>query len=245
MRRAAGLTGLLIAAALLSACGKTAEGGSAEPSTAMRVGGGPVAGFRIKGIIPAQAPAAAALPAPTPAPVQTLALAPAPVPAPAPTPTPAPAPVQTLPLAPVPAPAPALALAPAPAPAATAPAVPHIYMALQSGGVGGPVSAVFAIDAARNNTPSDDPAIRLTPENGLCNPQEMRSYDFAAAGAARPVVSEAEQAEGLTAGDLPDFMAFSVTDRMLSLGLASDREQTRSLNVCTRKLWDRLVASGN
>ena len=34
-----------------------------------------------------------------------------------------------------------------------APPVPHIYMALQPGGAGGQVSAVFAIDAARDNTP--------------------------------------------------------------------------------------------
>ncbi len=126
-----------------------------------------------------------------------------------------------------------------------APPVPHIYMALQSDGAGRTVSAVFAIDAARDHTPSDDPAIRLTPENGLCNPQEMRSYDFGPQDAARPVVSEAEQAEGLTARDLPAFMAVSVTDRMLSLGLASEREQTRALNVCTRKLWERLLLAGN
>ncbi len=32
---------------------------------------------------------------------------------------------------------------------------------------------------------------------------------------------------------------------MLERGLANEREQTRALNVCTRKLWERLVASGN
>ena len=150
-----------------------------------------------------------------------------------------------------PAPPPALETTALPAPARPeqtsppAPPVPHIYLSLQSGGAGGSVSAVFAIDAARDNTPSDDPAIRLTPEAGLCNPQEMRSYDFSAADAARPVVSEAEQAEGLTARDLPAFMAVSVTERMLSLGLAREREETRALNVCTRKLWERLLASGN
>jgi hypothetical protein len=126
-----------------------------------------------------------------------------------------------------------------------APPVPHIYMALQSDGAGRTVSAVFAIDAARDNTPSDDPAVRLTPADGLCNPQEMRSYDFPAEDAARPVVSETEQAQGLTARDLPAFMAVSVTDKMLSLGLASEREQTRALNVCTRKLWERLLQTGN
>ena len=150
---------------------------------------------------------------------------------------------------PAPPPAPETTALPAPArpEQASPPArpVPHIYMALQSGGAGRVVSAVFAIDAARDNTPSDDPAVRLTPADGLCNPQEMRSYDFPPQDAARPVVSEAEQAEGLTARDLPAFMAVSVTDKMLSLGLARDREATRALNVCTRKLWERLLLTGN
>jgi len=143
-----------------------------------------------------------------------------------------------------PPPAPDSTVLPAPTSSPGRP-VPHIYLALQPGGGGREVSAVFAIDAARDNTPSDDPAVRLTPENGLCNPQEMRSYTFPPEDAARPVVSEAEQAQGLTAGDLPAFMAISVTEKMLSLGLASDREQTRALNVCTRKLWERLMVAGN
>ena len=142
-------------------------------------------------------------------------------------------------------PAPDSAALPAPALPALPPPVPHIYLALQSDGAGRPVSAVFAIDAARDHTPSDDPAIRLTPENGLCNPQEMRNYDFAPEDAARPVVGETEQTQGLTARDLPAFMAFSVTERMLSLGLAREREQTRALNICTRKLWERLVLAEN
>jgi hypothetical protein len=131
---------------------------------------------------------------------------------------------------------------PTPTPASP---VPHIYMALQPDGVGMPVSAIFAIDAARDNTPSDDPAIRLTPENGLCNPQEMRSYSFPAEAAAAPVVSEADQAKGLTVPTLPAFMAVAVTDKMLATGLATDREQTRALNICTRKLWEELVLSEN
>ncbi|HUF88347.1 MAG TPA: hypothetical protein VMM59_13290, partial [Thermohalobaculum sp.] len=97
-----------------------------------------------------------------------------------------------------------VAAAPAlPAPGAE---VPHVYMALQPGGPGRPHSVVFAIDAARDGTPGDDPAIRLTPEAGRCNPQEMRRYDFSAE-AAGPVVSEAEGASGLTARDLPAFLA--------------------------------------
>ena len=142
-------------------------------------------------------------------------------------------------------PAPESAALPAPALPALPPPVPHIYLALQSDGAGRPVSAVFAVDAARDNTPSDDLAVRLTPENGLCNPQQMRSYDFPPADAARPVASEAEQAQGLTASRLPDFMAVIVTERMLERGLASDREETSALNICTRKLWEDLVLAEN
>lgn len=123
--------------------------------------------------------------------------------------------------------------------------VPHIYMALQPGGEGMPISAIFAIDAARDNTPSDDQAIRLTPKNGKCNPQEMRSFNFPPEYAAAPVATEADRARGLTAADLPAFMAVSVTDMMIARGLASDREQTRALNICTRKLWEELVLAEN
>lgn len=124
-----------------------------------------------------------------------------------------------------------------------APAAPHIYLALQPGSSGQPHSAIFAIDGARDGTPSDDPAIRLTPEDGNCNPQEMRRYGFPADAA--PVVSEAEQARGLTAADLPDFLAASVTGRMIEAGLAAAPEETRALNICTRKLWERIVLARN
>jgi hypothetical protein len=127
--------------------------------------------------------------------------------------------------------------------AAPAPPIPHIYLALQPGTSGRPHSAIFAIDGARDGTPSDDPAIRLTPEEGRCNPQEMRRYDFPADAA--PVVSEAEQSRGLRAADLPDFLAASVTGRMIEAGLAAEPEDTRALNICTRKLWERLVVAGN
>lgn len=123
------------------------------------------------------------------------------------------------------------------------PSVPHIYLALQPGGTGRPTSAVFAIDAARDGTPSDDPAIRLTPEAGRCNPQEMRRYAFPADAA--PVVSEAEEAGGLSARDLPRYLAAAVTGRLIEAGLASEPEDTRALNVCTRKLWERLVVAEN
>jgi hypothetical protein len=117
--------------------------------------------------------------------------------------------------------------------------VPHIYMAVQDAGEGHPLSVIFAIDDARDGTPSDDLALRLTPEKGLCNPHEMTRYDFPAEAA--PVVGAAEEAAGLTAGDLPAFMAVAVTNALLEQGLASTPEDTRPLNICTRKLWQQLV----
>jgi hypothetical protein len=117
--------------------------------------------------------------------------------------------------------------------------VPHIYLALQDEGPGKPVSAVFAIDAARNGTPSDDPAIRLTPDGGRCNPQEMTSYSFAPGTA--PTVGDVEARDGLTARDLPAYMAVAVTNEMLTRNIATEPEQTRPLNICTRKLWEQLV----
>ena len=229
-----GLPAAVLLAALLAACQTTpnptpvpaAPAQPAPPPAAgARLAGGPIAGSATRGTL--SAPPAPALPAPAPATAPQTAPAAA---AAAPEQPPAPPPALPAPALPEPATPPA-------------PPVPHIYLTLQPGSAGGPVSAIFAIDAARDTTPSDDPAVRLTPSNGLCNPQEMRSYDFPAEDAARPVVSEAEQAQGLTARDLPAFMALSVTDRMLERGLASDREQTRALNVCTRKLWERLLAA--
>lgn len=130
----------------------------------------------------------------------------------------------------------------APAPR-KAPPVPRIYMALQPGASGRPHSVIFAIDASRDGTPSDDPAIRLSPQNGHCNPQQMRHYDFPAG--AKPVVSEAEQARGLTVTDLPNYLAATVTQRMIEARLAATPEDTRPQNVCTRKLWERLVLARN
>ncbi len=132
-----------------------------------------------------------------------------------------------------------------PANGAPAQPVPHIYMALQPEGTGKPISVIFAIDASRDNTPSDDPAIRITPDGGLCNPQEMRFYKFPERYAAKPVVSEIEQEEGLKVVDLPNFMAISVTNEMLNQGLVSKPEDTRPQNVCTRKLWEQLVLAEN
>jgi len=59
------------------------------------------------------------------------------------------------------------------------------------------------------------------------------------------VVAESLKAQGLTAGGIPDYMAVIVTESMLERGLASDREDTRALNICTRKLWEELVLSEN
>ncbi len=123
--------------------------------------------------------------------------------------------------------------------------MPHIYLSLQSQGAGRPVSAIFAIDAARDATPFDDPAIRLTPEDGLCNPQSMTSYNFPEADADRPAVTEADRERGLTAALLPSVMAVVVTERMLEAGLAETKEDTRAMNICTRKLWQQLVSAGN
>jgi len=138
--------------------------------------------------------------------------------------------------APLPAPKPDPAMLPPP-PAPDQ--VPHIYMALQDADDGQPISVVFAIDAARNGTPSDDPAIRLTPESGHCNPQEMTRYDFPPG--TTPTVGATEANEGLAARDLPAFMAIAVTNEMLTRGIATEPEQTRPLNICTRKLWEQLV----
>ncbi|MEL6476647.1 MAG: hypothetical protein AAFR17_04905 [Pseudomonadota bacterium] len=119
---------------------------------------------------------------------------------------------------------------------------PHIYMAVQPDG-GRPISVIFAIDESRDGTPSDDPAIRLTPEDGDCNPQALRQYDFPAAYADQPVFSGDQILLGIPGEQLPNFLAISVTNEVLDLGLASDREETRPLHICTRKLWEAQLAN--
>jgi hypothetical protein len=136
----------------------------------------------------------------------------------------------------------------APPPAATAPGpalaavadVPHIYMALQNDAAG-PTSVVLAIDASRDGTPSDDPAIRITPDSGACNPQQLRWYNFPPDRAQRPIYGPAEAARGVTARQLPDYMAQAVTSEMLAAGLIDDPEQSQPQNVCTRKLLQRII----
>jgi len=120
--------------------------------------------------------------------------------------------------------------------------VPEIYMALQPES-GGTVSVIFAIDNSRDNTPSDDPAIRLTPEDGDCNPQELRRYIFPDRYAARPTFSASDARAGVPAEQLPAFLAIAVSNEMLDQGLADVPEDTSPQNICTRKLWERLVLS--
>lgn len=141
-------------------------------------------------------------------------------------------------------PAPGSTPEPVPMPSDQRP-VPHIYVSLQHQGESRPVSVIFAIDDSRDGNPSDDPAIRLTPENGQCNPQAMRQYNFPDADADRPVVTEADRSRGLTAANLPSVMAVVVTERMIAQGLARTPEETRAQNVCTRKLWEELVLTEN
>ena len=126
--------------------------------------------------------------------------------------------------------------------AAAVAASPHIYMTLQPNSAG-PLSVVFVIDAGRDGTPGNDPAIRLTPEEGKCNPQELRRFDFPADAGKRPIFGPDEAAAGVTARDLPRFMAMAVTSEMLRQGIVTEVEQSQPQNVCTRKLWERLIVN--
>lgn len=126
------------------------------------------------------------------------------------------------------------------APGTSIGAAPHVYMALQPDGAG-PLSIVFAIDAARDGTPGDDPAIRLTPEDGKCNPQSLRRYAFAPNDARKPVFGPEQVVAGITARELPNFMAISVTSEMMERGMIVEPEQSHPQNVCTRKLWQRMI----
>lgn len=118
--------------------------------------------------------------------------------------------------------------------------VPRIYMALQPD-PSGPTSIIFAIDRGRDETPLNDPAIRLTPEQGQCNPQELRGYPFPLSAARRPVFGPQEALSGISARDLPSFMAMAVTSEMMRQGLVVEPQQSKPQNVCTRKLWERLI----
>src|SRR5690625_5149724 len=119
-------------------------------------------------------------------------------------------------------------------------AAPHLYMELQPDS-GGPISVVFAIDGSRDNTPSDDPAIRITPMDGQCNPQQLRWHEFSPEQSERPAYGPEQAARGITAQELPAFMAALVTSEMLEAGLISDPEESRPQNVCTQKLLQQMI----
>ncbi len=141
------------------------------------------------------------------------------------------------------------AAAPSQATAEAAATAPHIYMAVQPDR-GGPISVVFAIDRSRDNTPSDEPAIRITPDQtdpdrGRCNPQQLRYYDFPQENAERPVYGPDEASRGIGAKDLPGFMASAVSQEMIVKGIADQLEQTRPQNVCTRKLFEQTIIAAN
>lgn len=116
---------------------------------------------------------------------------------------------------------------------------PHIYMSLQPDPTG-VTSIVFAIDADKNDSPQNDPAMRITPENGSCNPQELRRYNFPD-DVRRPIFGPDEAFRGVTAQDLPNFMAMAVTSEMIRRGLVNEVEESHAQNVCTRKLWERMI----
>jgi len=118
--------------------------------------------------------------------------------------------------------------------------VPHLYMELQPDSAGA-TSVVFAIDESRDRTPSDDPAIRITPADGQCNPQQLRWHEFSPERSERPAYGPEEAARGITAQELPAFMATLVTSEMLEAGLISDPEESRPQNVCTQKLLQQMI----
>jgi hypothetical protein len=122
---------------------------------------------------------------------------------------------------------------------------PHVYMSLQSDRAGS-TSVVFAIDRSRDGTPSDEPAIRITPEeteakSGRCNPQQLRYYNFPPESADRPVYGPDQASGGVGPGDLPGFMATVVSSEMIASGIADELEDTRPQNVCTRKLFEQTI----
>ena len=141
------------------------------------------------------------------------------------------------------------AAAPAPPAEGAAAAAPHVYMSVQPDR-GGPVSVVFAIDRSRDNTPSDEPAVRITPEQtdpdrGRCNPQQLRYFNFPAESATAPVYGPDQASQGVGARDLPGFMATAVSQEMIERGIADDLEATRPQNVCTRKLFEQTIIAAN
>ena len=122
--------------------------------------------------------------------------------------------------------------------------VPHVYMTLQPD-AGGPLSVIFAIDKARDGNPDNDPAIRLTPENGKCNPQDLRSYAFPLQSRGTPTFGPKQVIGGVSPRELPRFMAIAVTSEMLRRKMIKHPNESQPQNVCTRKLWERLILKEN
>ncbi|MEM6905388.1 MAG: hypothetical protein AAF568_05800 [Pseudomonadota bacterium] len=119
---------------------------------------------------------------------------------------------------------------------------PHIYLAVQEDG-GRPTSLIFAIDEARDGTPSNDPAIRLTPDAGQCNPQVMRSYNFPALYDGAPVFSGEQILRGVRAEQLPAYMAIAASNELLRLPQFETRDDVAAHNICTRKFWEAQLAN--
>ena len=89
--------------------------------------------------------------------------------------------------------------------------------------------------------PQDDPAFRLTPEDGQCNPQELRRYAFPEQDRQRPTFGPEEVKRGISAQELPNFMAIAVTGEMMEQGLIVEPEESKPQNVCTRKFWELMI----
>jgi len=117
--------------------------------------------------------------------------------------------------------------------------VPDYYMAIQQSG-GQPISIIFAMDQNHDGNPSNDQAVRLTPENGLCNPADMRFYKFPKRYR-EPVYSFREYRQGIRVQDIPALMAVRVTEELIALGLAEEPQDTHRYNVCARKHWEQLI----
>lgn len=119
---------------------------------------------------------------------------------------------------------------------------PQIYMAIQEDG-SRPLSIIFAIDESRDGTPQSDPAIRLTPDQGACNPQAMRNYSFPAPYGDKPVFGSDQVLQGVSADQLPSYMAIQVSEAIVALGVVETLEETRPHNICARKLWEAQLAN--
>jgi len=116
-------------------------------------------------------------------------------------------------------------------------------LALQS--APGKPAAFIAPDRIRPVGFARDEGLLEYPEESFLGYRHIQEYFAFPEKFATPVFSETEQAEGVTATDLPGFLAATVTQAMLAEGFAATEEQTRPLNICTRKLWEQLVVIQN